>query len=43
MTGAHGVLCGCDACWATSGLQDDDRLGKAIARAAEYDLTDPRD
>jgi hypothetical protein len=39
---AHGVLCGCDACWATADL-DDDRLGKAIARAAEPDITDDRD
>lgn len=37
----HGVLCGCDVCWTTSGLHDDDALGKAIARAAEVD--DPTD
>jgi hypothetical protein len=40
MTSHHGVLCGCDACWSTDDL-DDDRLGKAIARAAEVD--DPTD
>jgi len=33
---AHGVLCGCDACWVAEDLEDD-RLGKAIARAAEHD------
>jgi hypothetical protein len=33
---AHGVLCGCDACWVTEDL-DDEALGKAIARAAEVD------
>ncbi|MCS6570293.1 hypothetical protein NYQ35_15920 [Curtobacterium flaccumfaciens pv. flaccumfaciens] len=33
---AHGVLCGCDVCWVTEDL-DDDRDGKAIARAAEVD------
>jgi hypothetical protein len=39
VTSAHGVLCGCDVCWATADL-DDDRLGKAIARAAEPDIDD---
>lgn len=37
---SHGVLCGCDVCWVTEDL-DDDQLGKAIARAAEHD--DPTD
>lgn len=40
MNSPHGVLCGCDVCWTTEDL-DDDRLGKAIARAAEWD--DPTD
>ncbi len=43
MTGAHGVLCACDVCWTLDGLHDDDRLGKAIARAAEVDDTDTCD
>lgn len=30
----HGPLCGCSVCWTLDGL-DDDRDGKAIARAAE--------
>lgn len=38
----HGVLCGCDVCWTTAELEDD-ALGKAIARAAEWDDTDPCD
>lgn len=42
MTAPHGVLCGCDVCWTAADL-DDDRLGKAIARAAETDETDPCD
>lgn len=32
---AHGPLCGCTVCWTLDGL-DDDRDGKAIARAAEW-------
>lgn len=32
----HGVLCACPVCWVTEDL-DDDRDGKAIARAAEFD------
>lgn len=39
---AHGVLCGCDACWVTADL-DDDYIGKAIARAAEPDIDPDRD
>ncbi|WP_258375081.1 hypothetical protein [Curtobacterium sp. MCSS17_006] len=38
----HGVLCACPVCWVTEDL-DDDRLGKAIARAAEHDHTDSCD
>jgi hypothetical protein len=38
----HGVLCACDACWASVDF-DDDFFGKAIARAAEHDDTDPCD
>lgn len=34
---AHGVLCGCDSCFLDDDLEDD-RLGKAIARAAEHDF-----
>jgi hypothetical protein len=36
MTG-HGVLCGCDVCWTTYSLIDDESDAKAIARAAEWD------
>ncbi|MDT0211209.1 hypothetical protein [Curtobacterium sp. BRD11] len=43
MTGAHGVLCACTACWTLDGIHDDDSFGKAIARAAEIDDTDTRD
>lgn len=32
---AHGPLCGCSVCWTLDGF-DDDRDGKAIARAAEW-------
>lgn len=33
---SHGVLCACDICFVSEDLEDD-RLGKAIARAAEVD------
>lgn len=36
------ILCACPVCWVTAGL-DDDHFGKAIARAAEHDDTDPCD
>ncbi|WP_269145915.1 hypothetical protein [Curtobacterium sp. C1] len=38
MTAGHGPRCHCDACWIARGIDpyDDDRDGKAIARAAEY-------
>ena len=35
MTTAHGVLCACSVCWLADDLEDD-QLGKAIARAAEW-------
>lgn len=41
MTGRHGVLCGCVVC--DDRDLDDELDGKAIARAAEYDDTDPCD
>ncbi|WP_336698225.1 hypothetical protein [Curtobacterium sp. USHLN213] len=41
-TTRHGVLCGCDTCWVSVDF-DDDFFGKAVARAAEHDDTDPCD
>lgn len=38
----HGPLCACPVCWTTADL-DDDRDGKAIARAAEWDDLDDCD